>query len=115
MSIEPGPRTSSDGFKSIVAMQKDIAKYLPGLLSDFEQRWDVANAELSALGSSAFSTLTAACNDSDAFKHIKKMGPKIVPLVVEKLARDTTTTASNWAVPLCLFTLPFAAFEALTS
>lgn len=116
MFTDPGAQNSRDGLDSIVAMQKDIVKYLPGLVSDFEQRWNAANAELSTLDSSSFSALIAACNNSDAFKHIKKMGPKIVPLVVEKLARETTTTTNNWAVLLCLCSHPpSATLEAFTS
>lgn len=39
---------------------------------------------------------------STLFQRIKSMGPKIVPLVVEKLAADTETTENLWAVRLCL-------------
>ncbi|KAH7027275.1 uncharacterized protein B0I36DRAFT_326789 [Microdochium trichocladiopsis] len=99
MSATSTAQAPSDGLGFIVGLQKDIAQHLPGLVGDFEQRWDAAHAELSALGGSPFSTLSAACDRSDTFLHIKKMGPKVVPLVVERLVRENTA-ANDWAVLL---------------
>ena len=82
--------------------KRDIVHHLPDLVHDFEQRWNAAHVELSALGSSPFSTLAGACDRSESFKHLRKMGSKIVPLVVYKLNADQTTAENLWAVILCL-------------
>jgi len=93
----------SNGLDSIAAVRGDIAKHLPGLVNDFERRWAAAHAELSAFGGSSVPTLSDACDHSETFNHIKKLGPKIVPLVVDKLASGDNTAANLWAVLLCLF------------
>lgn len=100
----------NNGLNSIAVVRGDIAKYLPHLADDFGQRWAAAHADLSAISASPFSTLSDACNRTGAFSRIKNLGPKIVPLVVDKLAGDDTTAANLWAVLLCSFSLATCPF-----
>ena len=80
---------------SAIQLYKDVRKHFPRAVEIFKSSWTAWHDR--CLSTDALATPT--CTETDEFKALVKLGPRIVPLVVYELARDVEQNYSG--VLLC--------------
>jgi len=97
METHPALSPSVDGVDSATRLYNDIRAVFPKAVAEFESRWAAA---LHALSSSSVAEDGDACTRTEEFDALKRLGPKIIPFVVFKLATDDDGQ-NLWSVLLC--------------
>ncbi|RMZ83628.1 hypothetical protein DV738_g1134, partial [Chaetothyriales sp. CBS 135597] len=73
---------SQEAINSAEKLYQDIQAIFPKAITDFEARW-------AALDAVSRSQATQAIFTTDEFKALERLGPKIIPLIIFKLAKGT--------------------------
>jgi hypothetical protein len=91
---------SQEAIDSVTMLYNTIHAVFPEAVANFQSKW--AAAHTVCHHSQATSARDNACIQTGEFDALKRLGPKILPLVVFKLATDDAGQ-NLWGVFLCEF------------
>ncbi|KAI0193457.1 hypothetical protein F4808DRAFT_442215 [Astrocystis sublimbata] len=99
MGATPASSPTQEAVDSATKLYLDIEEVFPLAVDQFESRWTAA---LAVCHTSSAAETDFADLQTEQFAALGRLGPKIMPLVVYKLARDKASQ-SPWAVSLYMF------------
>ncbi|KAH9901849.1 hypothetical protein F4778DRAFT_737863 [Xylariomycetidae sp. FL2044] len=95
----PPPAPSQEAIDSATKLQAELSEAFPEAVRNFEARWAAAHAVRHSHSSNPGPGADDdACIRTDEFDKVKRLGPKIIPFVVYKLAIDDDANENLWAV-----------------
>ncbi|KAI1277940.1 hypothetical protein F5Y07DRAFT_362089 [Xylaria sp. FL0933] len=97
MEAEQTSVASQGAVDSATKLYSTMREKFPAAVEEFESRWTVVRAACNSKSITTTTTEDDACTRTQEFGALQRLGPKIIPLVVFKLATDSNHQDS-WAV-----------------